>query len=692
MANKDALRASFGGKSIVGSRTIQINLTQGTRPVMIDIDLLPADAKALRDFTGPYTLEVECGSKTSRFKDWYILHDIPAEYKEISRFIIADRRWLWDRKLIIRSYNMHRRVGGKSLPNPSQQPELRQVEAVVEYHPWSLNPKTSKPWTIREILTDITDEITEYEASFSGAGVKFAIELDPIDESRFPIENLELNDNAGDALARVLGIIPEAGVTVLADGTPVIFNRPSNYENDLAKAVSGREIYGTGLLQTCDLRLVRPKEIHVFFEREVEVRLDAMELGPTVTTARDPEGRWMENVLPNPDWTLNTSPPIPQGVWVEFGQALGAFGTVSGLRRPLELRDIQICMVPFIDFWSTVELNGNREPNRDWGSRISAIQRHYRRTWRINEKWKSKVRAIKPYRIGTINTTTGTRAPALCYSDYCRVGSQRSKLKNFDNGLDDGALFMNYSVSDGVEWKVTDKITDKFHPAPATVNVIDQDQGIIDINYLNDIYKVHDITLPSMIELDGSNTKPGVYPKTAASANLTGRETSIGFNVLFENMKLPKLTTEYHAAVILTVSPAAPNDSKRLQKVVVKPEEIIPLLPAYMIPDLVSNSKGPILEIYVGANVAQALVAWVEDDTCPSIIDALLNAKFSTDVSQTMENYIVNMGDANNARAPGIRGVSYVYAAAAWAMYANRVIGQTKIRMDHGVVPKGRTI
>ena len=61
----------------------------------------------------------------------------------------------------------------------------------------------------------------------------------------------------------------------------------------------------------------------------------------------------------------------------------------------------------------------------DWGSRIGAIQQHFRRTYRIEKKVVDRLRSIKAIRFGTIDPVSGTRAPATAYQDWAVIASQR---------------------------------------------------------------------------------------------------------------------------------------------------------------------------------------------------------------------------------------------------------------------------
>ena len=675
-----SIKVEFGGKPIVTLKTTFVNMVEGIMPSYIELDFIPEDAQELLKDAGAKDLIIEADGKTTRFKRWYVQHEVPCEFKEVTRLIAADRRVRWNNGLFVGSFNMRRRVGSKVLPNPSGQIENRVVDDKIGFQPWSIND--GKVWQGGEILDLILKEINEYDG---GGG--YGVDTVEIDWSKYPIEGLVLNDNYGEALSRLLEICPQLGVTVNQDGLIQVFNKSTGYEDIVLKETKNVEIFGAGVMKKCDMSLIRPKEIHVYFEREIETRFDGVEVDAGQTYALDEDAMEADNVLQNPDWDLNG---IPQGTWINYAYALAAFGDLPVLNRPLRLPDIQIASVPFNDLWSAINLNGSFQPDRDWGSRVSALQGSYRRIWQIRRQWRDRIRYMRPYRIGIVNKENGTRAPAVVYSDYARTATQRSLIKDFVSGNQDGSFVMNYSLSGGTPWTSPWNIDSSFHAAPARLSIVDSDQGIIAIDYTNDIYNYHQLTLPSMVELKGDNTVPGAYPPgTVATANIKQREAPIGYNVILSDDRYPKLTGNYRNAMIFTCAPAAPNNKLRLQKIVIKPKEIAGLLPTGASYGL-EDAKGPVQEIYIGANIATAMVAWVDgDENCKNVIKKAFGVGFdgkkgiNQDISADIKPYIVNLqaGNLKIGDEAGLYSIADAFAAVVYASYANRVLGKATTEM-----------
>ena len=690
------VKATYNGFTLLGLKSTVISITSGVNPSYIEIDVDPADAEILLkqklSSTSPGELRIDDGSggtKTGIYKPLFVLHELPSEYKEVSRLLLADHRWIWPRLFVTINANIRRRIGNKRLTSPTEVEEIQQTVEEIGYAKWSKNGE--KLYTAKDILREILKQIADYMQKNFSMTFSYSFETDDIDWDKYPVQDVEINDPANEAITRIFDIVPDIGITLNTDGDVFIYSKRNRApEKEVIDATIDREIYGAGFIKRCSMARLRPKEVHVYFEREVELRIDAQEGDTTFSRGF----RTMDNVAPIPDFQLTvTGQVLCNGTYVRFPVLLDAFGDFPGQFRKLTVRDVQICSVPFNDLWTFANMHGEMEPDVDWGGRISAIERNYRTLYRVDPALTDRIKQYRPYRLGNIDPTTGTRGGATVYSNYSRYASNRSKIKDYKSGNQEGNLCMNY-----IGYPASGKLADFGKPsAPAKLVIEDNDQGILRLDFQNDVNKMHIMTFPSCIELDGQNTPVGSLPtKPAACLDVTQRSSPLGFNMLFDVdvQAFPKLTTYDKKAVILTTIPAAPNNKFRFQKVVIKPDRVKKYLEN--MGDQLENCQGPIVEVYVGGNVTTAQVVWTDTDECVELIEKLYGFNndgppIDQEGADTLSQQLIAAGLLINAGKPGetsapndlpaLQGVAEAYAAVVYASYADKDIGRAQIPM-----------
>jgi len=625
----------------------------------------------------------------------------PGHDPNMARVRITDRRYVLPRIAIRRRYNVRRTVGSKRLKQIDEVPENDPLADEVAYHPASLNK--GRPWTAEEILDDIFRRVERAPVGVFDPGTGHLIDIvsgGGAGLSSVPVEGLELSDSADDAIRRVLASLPGMALKVNARGQFVVFSRVSGREADVEKQTRPESVHG-GHVELIDNGAIRPEEIHVLFSRKCELRFDFEESG-TVTT----DARYMGNVLPVPDYQIQDGArTLAQGTWIEFQSALDAWNGSGGLAAlgPLTLGKIRKAMVPFLDPWTGARLHGLRVPDADWMARIAAVEQHFRQTFRINRRWMDRIAAIEPYRVALLDPTTGTRAPAVAYSDYALLGSARSMYAEAIGDAD-----MSY-VLNVARYPTDGRIGSTTKPAACRVTIEDADQGILRLEYLVDTVRLRDTCLPSKIEIEGDGTRPGENPAHSGPSADPSLDTSRPptFDAVSETSPEAswQLTEQHKAAVILTAVPAYPNDETAFHRVVVRPRDVMPLLPQRMRESLAS-SYGPRLEIIVPQAVAAALVAW-NDDRASEIEKAFgIGVANGEDISRAIEPLTLNAAaqvDIGNTAA-SLNAVAVAYATAAWCAYADHFEGsrETSLRkveldgwmssIEHTKLPDGRMV
>tara|TARA_R100000963_G_C4645327_1_gene109536 strand:- start:1267 stop:3840 length:2574 start_codon:yes stop_codon:yes gene_type:complete len=625
---------------------------------------------------------IEAGGNKVSFKNLYITGYAPRIVPHISRVTISDRRWLWGYGHVgPRRYNWRRRGGYKRIVDPATPETIQDVRDNVWYAGFSLfvepgenNVPAYRKWKASELLDNIFGSVEEIENEYSGNSFSFGGESDLFGDigwegakrslDEIPIENLLIDDSGDKAIERALAYLPGWNVFIDPDGNPRLYDKSSGMESEEWEKMGAPKV-GGGLGDVISNRFRRPRNIRVLFTREVELRFDYDELE---TVDSQPPGDFskrleMTNVVSVPDFKLNlpshgavASREVSQGTWVNLYEALKAWnessrgGGASELGWPgvgvLDINFLRRSIVPFVDLWTGVGLSGQTDPSADWLGRANALKSHFRRTFQLNSYWWDRILSVKNVRIAILDKETGSRAPSTVYSSFCRIANNRSFYREkFSNVNQNFAINANaYPVGSGIDDpdKAVSYPLSSLKPsesrmiaADARVNIIDPEQGVIQIEYVPDIFHAYDIIIPGQIALpnkDGEITvnSNGVVSDTGPSSDIKDFSSSIAFDTVMLNSehRIPQAISDYKIAVILSVIPAtwdrAWTDSRNpissrsersggslLEVVNIKSDDDrLSGMVSSHVADGLKDCVGPDLEVRVGAGVEVARVAW----------------------------------------------------------------------------------
>ena len=679
----------LGGKTLLGSSPLTWTLKAGVQPHVQMLDIAPVDALELAKNGGPFTLEiVPPEGNPVKVNHLWVLNVQPGPSPWISKITVADRRWMWSYSHILRRYNMRRTVGVKRLIANDKVPEVNPIGPLLNYWQWSLE-NGKRRWVPVTMLKDALKAVADSERDYTGSGFEAVIDQ-RIGQNiaALPVEDLEVDDAGDQAINRLLSYLPEAAITVDYDGKVNVYSRVGGDEAGIVSALMP-ELAGQGHTDLVENSRIRPREIHVLFTPEVEVRHNFIEVASAqnATVTADPLGdrREMENVLPIPDYQLTVGgQTLPQGTWITVDQAFVAWGDLPlvGATIAIDHAIVQRAFVPHNDLWAALQLAGQRPDNKgtlaNWVGRIASIEPHYRRTFRLNPRWVDRSLTIKAKRVGTIDPSRGQRGPALAYSDYAIMYTQRSIWRNNAQGQP-----LDFCIN---KTGYADIIDSTAVPSPAEVSVIDPDQGIIKVDYVLDPNRVYEMILPSQIVLESMPT-----------SDITQRTRNITFDSVITANNAPRLSPSFKLATILTHVPASPNTSKQLYKIVIKPADVVGMVPPAARAGIL-DSRGPIMEIRIGPNIETARVAW--NDARSADIEKLFGI---TEGPVNLEQLVVNDGPSTNLDTGGsLRQIALSRAACVYAALTDRYEGSMTGYMnggvhlngwveeiEHGVTPKG---
>lgn len=669
--------AKLGPYPLLGSGPTRWTLRMGVEPVVATFDMAPDSARsALADALKPLTLKLESGERKEQFAGLYVLHAAPSEDPDIARVVVADRRWFWSRRRFLGRFNIRRRVGTRRQQNP-EEPATAPVFDAVQYAPWSTRDNSGSPagaWRPVEVLYRVLESCVAAEREVTGASPDFRVGSTEGLEA-VPIEGLVLDAYAHEALRTALGYLPEMDVFVDEKGDIRVISKASGAEAGMVK--STREIVDAGHVEFVRHRRVRPSEIHVYFSRQCEVRFNAVGPDDTVTI----DDRYMENVLPIPDYELVVDgDTLARGTWIPVSKALTAWGNVPGWNAPLTDEFLRQAALPFLDLFDALGQDAMGEGSADWMSRLSTLQQHWRKTYRVNRHWADRILRIYAHRVATIDPTTGTRAPAQMFSNYCIVSSARTRLIERRAGKEQ-------SYARNVRgYPVGGKIGEDTHPAPARVSVVDPDQFIVRFDYLVDPNRTYEMVLPSMMELVGDSTTGDARPsRPGPTHDILDPIQPIGFDLLTESQQPATLTREHRIATIVTAEPAAPNDLRQLHRIVVRPDDVRGMVTSYVRKSLL-DAAGPVLEIRISDAVETARTAWA--DAAAELIEAAFGIGGGQAETVDLSPWTVN--EDSNESGASLNQIARAAAAAVWSALADRYVGSASGQLEQQIRPAGR--
>lgn len=684
---------------LLNSAAVSWSLRTGTAPVIQSFDMVPEDAQAL--FQGgarksPVTLQIlpPTGNPVVVTNLW-ILNLAPGPTPYITSVTVADRRWFWSYAHTLRRFNMRRRVGNKLAIASDVAPiQLNQSVPNFAYWPWSLNKGAI--WQVddalRDMMTNGTDGVLQKERQYWGQSANMVLDSRLTSSgSGLPLEDFQLDDQGDGAVQRLLKYLPEAEVYVDYSGDVIFFSRTGGDEESIYKAILP-EIPGGGHAALVSNAALRPSKINVKFTIEAEVRFDALEnanasasgisnhdvdttVGPTGGGIKVSYQRSLDNVLPSVDYQLTVNGnTIPMGTYILFDDAFTAWGPlpVQGASQNLDHPLVQRAFVPWLDLWSKLNLIGQAPANgsaKPWVERIAAVQNNYRTTYRLPSAWMSQLFSIRSFRIATIDPQSGQRGPSLAFCDYALVYSQRQQARNAQAGnVFDVAKNRSGYPSSGI-------LDSTVEPAPAYITVVDQDQGIIHINYRIDFNRMIEMVLPSQLKIS-NNSMP--------TTDISNRDRAITFDTLNKAGGYAALSPSFKLATILTCVPASPNNINQLYSIGVSPRDVQDIVPQGQNTGL-QNALGPEMDVHCGLETAK--IMWL--DSRSSDIEAIFGIQngvaSSTPLTPNLSGLVINGEDGSLSSGASLTNLAKAEAAKVYAALADHYEGTVTGGMNGNV-------
>jgi hypothetical protein len=506
-------------------------------------------------------MDLVLGSRV--IKNLYVTRKTAGVNADTISLEIQDVRWLWRRNEIPRSYNLRQRTGENFLKGDGSL-EVKVLVPGVKYKPFSLMNNTTA-WTLRDALDDIMADLNQV---ISIPVLDREIELEDYDEIATHDEHMRL----------LLSLTSGYTVIVDDDGGVAIVDELSGEEAAEVEK-PGHVIRNSGWVEMSDNRYVRPAYVDVAFLPECELKFiyDADPASTTVINGREP--RTLVAVMPVPDKQLTVNGrDLAEGSIIsqeDFYSAVagtepvrsGKFGNLKGALSDQVIRETILRSWQLKNYYMVNGLTGDPEPL--WVKRIQTVLRHWRKTFQVVKEWRDRIREFRAIRVGVVDDFNRARASARAYTDYTEFPARRMlNQRNSSQRRRRGWITLGYNDDLGLASE-----------APSDINIKDSDNGVIRV----------------FIETDFEGTTTRVIPGVPVNGKLPfiiddGKPVGL-FALLKAGVTIDKA---WKLAVVLTCIKAGPNNSSRMYRVRVKPDDVKGLLKKD-----IPNALGPPLTVYV---------------------------------------------------------------------------------------------
>lgn len=558
--------------------------------------------------------------------------------------LVSDRRILFDRIAVERSYNVRRRTGNFSLIKGALQP-IQLALNVPDFNMRRQSMDKGKAFTAKRALEDVLEELC-------GKG-QFVIPDDlALQDS---IDSAILHDGGRGALGRILSVVP--GYTIFAhpDGRIHVVNTLDQSEIAVAKG-AGAPI--SGQWRVADRSLLRSKRYHVYFAQEPEIRFDFVELDANQSRTRPTPGREppdLVNVIPvsDPELTLPDGTKVAYGTWLDFDTWLAAIKLTDDAATPSNTPIFgplthALLLKHFLANWPQLELQFTLQeaaptaPNLVWSRRLSAVKQHWRQSFRVPSQWLDKVRNIRANRAAIMDTVTGQRARSDAYLDHLVRPTFRG-LVHHDQ--------MGWQVDDSFAADLADA-----KPSPFAVSILDADVGILRIAARLDPFGWNSALQPGL-------AKDGQLPDIRAGSRSVAATTLARWNQV-------ELAAGFRLAVVLSVTQDAPNTLGRLHKVTIPVAKALAKLSAK------GSTEANGMDTELLSDEETARFAWID-----SARDRILEAIFDDKIKMPAE-LLVNPNI--------IKDIALAHAARALSFFLDHAVGSFGVSFRPDILPTGK--
>jgi len=597
----------LGGVELAATAGIAWRFISGVAPYTTVMSVHKSRWDRLKGKLGePLALEItDSRAVKTTIQQVYILHLAPSDSPHRVSFVVADKRWLWPYKLVVRDFNMPRKTGDRTALGEAVPVETQQFVDQYDYLPYSLQPgeQQSRKWTAQTALEAVLQLIDEDNWKVESWPIKDTTGQG--DSGQFSLQGVTLRDSGEVALQRLLSYIPGAAIYINEQGKTVVFDASDLDATENHFRSLPLSTYAGERGAWIDRKAIRPSKVIVHYQKEVEILLEFEDDYSGQTSAQPiANDLYLDNVIPTTDPETEITEPDPaqgaQGKTVTKKVPMGTYVRVDKWLEAMD-KDRPTDSLPWT--WDSVKVHWFKgdldaiwirgkdlDPTGNAAMRLQAFRQHFRQTFRLNRKFMERIRNLRPVRVALLDPVTGARAPAAVWGQGTMVPSRKGQLMA-KRGSD--------SKEDSKYLRIIDALKDypqksllELHPSPQRVSILDEDLGIFRLDFIISPYGLSDSFLPCKLVNDEytegvSLSRDLQYQEDEPMG--AGMVVEGGTNGLF-------LDDQLEVKVMMTAVPASPNSRQQFHQIEVEAEDIQSLFQREF---RIQDGDGPPLEVFV---------------------------------------------------------------------------------------------
>jgi hypothetical protein len=593
----------LGGVELAAVAGIAWRFISGVAPYTTVMSVHRSQWDRLKGQLGqPLTLEVtDSRAVKTTIQQVYILHLAPSDSPHRVSFVVADKRWLWPYKLIVRDFNMPRKTGDRTALGDPVPVETQQVVDQYDYLPYSLEPPQQTKWTSQSALEAVLQLVDEDNWTVESWPIKDTTGAG--DSGQFSLQGVTLRDSGDVALQRLLSYIPGASIYVNEKGQTVVFDSSDLDETERHFRALPLSTYAGDRGAWIDRKAIRPSKVIVHYQREVEILVEYKDDYSGGTSAAPvANDAYVDNVIPTTD---------PSTEITEFDPGTGTtqtknvpMGTYVRVDKWLEAMDADRPEGSLPWTWDTVKIHWFKgdldavwvrgkdlDPEGNAAMRLQAFRQHFRQTFRLNRKFMERIRNLRPIRVAMLDPVTGARAPAAVWGQGCIVPSTKGQLMA-KRGSDDASSSKYLRNIDYLRPYTQGTPLLETRPGPQRVNIVDGELGIFRLEWIVSPYGIVDSFLPCKL-VNNQN-----YDGISLSRDLALQEDEpMGAGMIVEGgTNGIYLDDVLEAKVLMTAVPASPNTRQQFHQIEVEADDVQSLFQREF---RIQDGEGPPLEVFV---------------------------------------------------------------------------------------------
>lgn len=542
----------------------------------------------------------------------------PSNYEPLrfTRIFIADSRWYWDFGHFKANFNMRTHVGDLDSVDHAKYPILGEIARTTflkaSYRTYSLNPPVrqksgdleQRVWKISEIIAELfigsgqTSGPQSLQSQLSPLSILIDTSgLTETDDQLF--EQVELDYSHKACLSHLLDKIPYIGVYTDYNGTVKFFNKSKGGEEEILAQVGSPMAFGS-IPKLITNELMRASRLIFIFDTQCEIRFDYEDNQGDTTSAPNFESRTLTNVMRNPVPNLPNVAVPGGGIITALQDQILPFDSVLNAINA-NYNDINlthsILMRDYVYEGLLFRLKYAADAKHStgpWDKILGELKNSFRRMFRINGNWQSKMVNILDRRVSIFDPVTGQTAPSPIYQDYAYWLSTKGVLSNWNTYGKNVQVLQNV-----ITWDTVGNSGYNLSlatPVPfGKVSMVDAENGIftLELKVFDPSGFIKKDVFPSKIE------NPPVFDFLASGEVMLASEPS-------STNKIARLSSTHRMATILSATPA-PNTSTAYYTITKTPNDVSKDL---VLLSRIQNSLGPPKYIKVTGKNYVARVKW----------------------------------------------------------------------------------